>query len=145
MEIERRSGGGDGVLPVTRPQDVPDEQHAEALRHHFRHEGGGRQVAGEILEGQRVERHGNHRGDQDALGQRAAQEGIDAPVRRLRQDEGGDRGRGDGGVWGPFFGVLSFALLFVVMTMLGVGDPGKLIFQGLIILFAAIFYGLRRR
>jgi ribose transport system permease protein len=53
-------------------------------------------------------------------------------------------GRGDGGVWGPFFGVLSFALLFVVMTMLGVGDPGKLIFQGLIILFAAIFYGMRR-
>jgi ribose transport system permease protein len=39
---------------------------------------------------------------------------------------------------------LSFALLFVVMTMLGVGDPGKLIFQGLIILFAAIFYGMRR-
>ncbi|MCW1920523.1 ABC transporter permease [Rhodobacter sp. KR11] len=52
-------------------------------------------------------------------------------------------GRGEGGVWGPFFGVLSFALLFVVMTMLGVGEPGKLIFQGLIILSAAILYGLR--
>lgn len=52
-------------------------------------------------------------------------------------------GRGEGGVWGPFFGVLSFALLFVVMTMLGIGEPGKLIFQGLIILSAAILYGLR--
>jgi ribose transport system permease protein len=51
-------------------------------------------------------------------------------------------GRGDGGVWGPFFGVLSFALLFVVMTTLGIGEPGKLIAQGLIILLAAIFYGV---
>lgn len=52
-------------------------------------------------------------------------------------------GRGDGGTWGPFFGVLCFALLFVVMTTFGVGEPGKLIAQGLIILLAAIFYGLR--
>lgn len=52
-------------------------------------------------------------------------------------------GRGDGGVWGPFFGVLSFALLFIVMTTLGIDEPGKLIIQGLIILLAAIFYGLR--
>ncbi|MFB2549956.1 ABC transporter permease [Ensifer soli] len=51
-------------------------------------------------------------------------------------------GRGEGGVWGPFFGVLCFAFLFVVMTMFGVGDAGKLVAQGLIILFAAIFYGL---
>jgi ribose transport system permease protein len=29
------------------------------------------------------------------------------------------------------------------MTMFGVGDAGKLVAQGLIILFAAIFYGLR--
>lgn len=54
-------------------------------------------------------------------------------------------GRGEGGVWGPFFGVLSFALLFVVMTVFGIEDAGKLIAQGLIILMAAIFYGLRRR
>lgn len=54
-------------------------------------------------------------------------------------------GRGEGGVWGPFFGVLSFALLFVVMTTFGVGDPGKLIAQGLIILLAAIFYGVRSK
>lgn len=52
-------------------------------------------------------------------------------------------GRGEGGVWGPFFGVLSFALLFVVMTSFGVQEPGKLVAQGLIILLAAIFYGLR--
>ena len=52
-------------------------------------------------------------------------------------------GRGEGGVWGPFFGVLSFALLFVVMTVFGIGDPGKLIAQGLIILMAAILYGWR--
>ncbi|RWI50080.1 MAG: ABC transporter permease [Mesorhizobium sp.] len=54
-------------------------------------------------------------------------------------------GRGEGGVWGPFFGVLSFALLFVVMTTFAVDEPGKLIAQGLIILLAAIFYGIRQR
>jgi ribose transport system permease protein len=52
-------------------------------------------------------------------------------------------GKGEGGVWGPFFGVLCFAFLFVVMTMFGIGDPGKLVAQGIIILFAAIFYGWR--
>lgn len=51
-------------------------------------------------------------------------------------------GRG-AGVWGPFVGVLSFALLFVVLTTLGVQEPGKLAVQGLIILLAAIFYGVR--
>ena len=54
-------------------------------------------------------------------------------------------GRGDGGVWGPFFGVLCFALLFVVMTSFGVPEPGKQIARGLIILLAAIFYGLNTR
>jgi ribose transport system permease protein len=52
-------------------------------------------------------------------------------------------GRGEGGVWGPFFGVMFFALLFVVMTTFGIDEPGKLITQGTIILLAAIFYGLR--
>jgi len=51
-------------------------------------------------------------------------------------------GRGDGGVWGPFFGVLCFALLFVVMTSFGVPEPGKQIARGPIILLAAVFYGL---
>jgi len=54
-------------------------------------------------------------------------------------------GRGEGGVWGPFFGVLSFSMLFVVMTVFGVGDPGRLIAQGLIILMAAILYGWRSK
>jgi ribose transport system permease protein len=36
-------------------------------------------------------------------------------------------------------------LLFVVMTVFGVGDPGKLIAQGLIILMAAILYGWRSK
>ncbi|MEP2530794.1 ABC transporter permease [Shimia sp.] len=54
-------------------------------------------------------------------------------------------GRGDGGVWGPFFGVLCFALLFVVMTSFGVPEPGKQIARGLIILLAAIFYGLHAK
>lgn len=54
-------------------------------------------------------------------------------------------GRGDGGVWGPFFGVMCFAFLFVVMTSFGVPEPGKQIARGLIILLAAIFYGLNRR
>jgi len=51
-------------------------------------------------------------------------------------------GRGDGGVWGPFFGVLCFAFLFVVLTSFGVQEPGKLIVRGLIILLAAMLYGL---
>jgi ribose transport system permease protein len=46
-------------------------------------------------------------------------------------------------VLGPFFGVLCFALLFVLMTSLGVSEPGKLVAQGLIILLAAIVYGAR--
>ncbi|WP_340243512.1 ABC transporter permease [Roseobacter sp. HKCCA2468] len=54
-------------------------------------------------------------------------------------------GRGDGGVWGPFFGVMCFALLFVVMTSFGVPEPGKQIARGLIILLAAVFYGLNTR
>lgn len=54
-------------------------------------------------------------------------------------------GRVAGGVWGPFFGVLSFAFLFVVMTSFGISDAGKLIAQGFIILLAAIFYGLKAR
>ena len=54
-------------------------------------------------------------------------------------------GRGEGGVWGPFFGVLSFALLFVVMTVFGIDDAGKLIAQGVIILMAAILYGWRAK
>ncbi|RVA84220.1 ABC transporter permease, partial [Mesorhizobium sp. M7A.F.Ca.CA.001.08.2.1] len=37
------------------------------------------------------------------------------------------------------------ALLFVVMTVLGIDEPGKLIAQGVIILGAAIFYGVRVR
>jgi ribose transport system permease protein len=52
-------------------------------------------------------------------------------------------GRGEGGVWGPFFGVLCFAFLFVVLTMFGIDEAGKLVVQGLIILLAAILYGLR--
>lgn len=52
-------------------------------------------------------------------------------------------GRGEGGVWGPTFGVLSFALLFVVMTVFGIPEPGKQIAQGIIILLAAILYGVR--
>lgn len=54
-------------------------------------------------------------------------------------------GRGEGGVWGPFFGVMCFALLFVVMTSFGVPEPGKQIARGLIILLAAIFYGMHAR
>lgn len=48
-------------------------------------------------------------------------------------------------VWGPFVGVLCFTLLFAVMTTMGVQEPGKLIVQGLIILLAAIFYGIRSK
>ena len=53
-------------------------------------------------------------------------------------------GRGTGGVWGPFFGVGCFALLFTLMTTLGIDAPVKLIIQGAIIGLAAVVYGLRR-
>ena len=53
-------------------------------------------------------------------------------------------GKGEGGVWGPFFGVLSFSLLFVVMTTFNIAESGKLIVQGAIILLAAVYYGVRR-
>ena len=36
-----------------------------------------------------------------------------------------------------------FAFLFVVLTMFGIDESGKLVAQGLIILLAAIFFGLR--
>jgi ribose transport system permease protein len=52
-------------------------------------------------------------------------------------------GKGSGGTLGPFFGVLCFALLFVLMTVLGIPEHGKLIAQGLIILMAATVYGMR--
>jgi len=54
-------------------------------------------------------------------------------------------GRGSGGVWGPVFGVAAFALLFALLMIYGVQQPGKLIIQGGIIALAAIIYGLKRR
>ncbi len=71
--------------------------------------------------------------------------GLDLPILAVAATilGGGVFGRGEGGVWGPFFGVLSFALLFVVLTVFGVEEPGKLIIQGVIILAAAVFYGAR--
>jgi ribose transport system permease protein len=73
--------------------------------------------------------------------------GLDLPILSVAATilGGVTFGRGDGGVWGPFFGVLSFALLFVVMTTFGIEEPGKLVMQGLIILLAAIFYGLKQK
>jgi ribose transport system permease protein len=73
--------------------------------------------------------------------------GLDLPILSVAATilGGVTFGRGDGGVWGPFFGVLTFALLFVVMTTFGIEEPGKLVMQGLIILLAAIFYGLKEK
>lgn len=75
----------------------------------------------------------------------SARVGLDLPILAVAATILGGVvfGKGEGGVWGPFFGVLSFALLFVVMTTFDIGEPGKLIAQGLIILMAAIFYGVR--
>jgi len=75
----------------------------------------------------------------------SARVGLDLPILAVAATILGGVvfGKGEGGVWGPFFGVLSFALLFVVMTTFDIGEPGKLIAQGLIILMAAIFYGIR--
>lgn len=54
-------------------------------------------------------------------------------------------GKGRGGAWGPFFGVLSYALLFVVLRNFEVPDPGRLLARGLIILSAVVVFGLRSR
>ncbi|WP_112322887.1 ABC transporter permease [Oceanibium sediminis] len=77
----------------------------------------------------------------------SVREGLDLPILSVAATILGGVvfGRGQGGVWGPFFGVLSFALLFVSMTILGVSEPGRLIAQGLIIFAAAVIYGLRTR
>jgi ribose transport system permease protein len=71
--------------------------------------------------------------------------GLDLPILSVAATilGGGAFGGGRGGVWAAFFGALCFAILFVLMTSFGVGESGKLIAQGLIILVAAIFYGLR--
>jgi ribose transport system permease protein len=71
--------------------------------------------------------------------------GLDLPILAVAATilGGVTFGRGDGGVWGPIFGVLSFALLFVVMTVFGIPEPGKQIAQGVIILLAAVLYGVR--
>lgn len=71
--------------------------------------------------------------------------GLDLPILSVAATilGGGAFGGGQGGVWAAFFGVLCFSILFVLMTSFGVGESGKLITQGLIILVAAIFYGLR--
>ena len=52
-------------------------------------------------------------------------------------------GKGEGGVRGPFFGVLSFALLFVVLRNFEVPEAGRWVARGLIILLAAGIYGIR--
>ncbi len=54
-------------------------------------------------------------------------------------------GKGEGGVWGPYFGVASFALLFVVLRNFDIPEPGRLVARGVIILLAAVIYGLRTR
>lgn len=54
-------------------------------------------------------------------------------------------GSGRGGVAGPFVGVVAFALLFALMTVFGIQEPGKLIVQGTVIAVAAIIYGMRTR
>ena len=54
-------------------------------------------------------------------------------------------GKGKGGAWGPFFGVLAYALLFVVLRNFDVPDPGRLLARGLIILTAVIIFGVRAR
>jgi ribose transport system permease protein len=54
---------------------------------------------------------------------------------------GGDRG----GVAGPFIAVIAFNVLFAMMTIFGVQEPGKLIVQGVIIALAAMVYGSRVR
>ena len=54
-------------------------------------------------------------------------------------------GKGRGGAWGPFFGVLAYGLLFVVLRNFDVPDPGRLLARGLIILSAVVVFGIRSR
>lgn len=54
---------------------------------------------------------------------------------------------GKGGVWGGFLGAFLLMLLFALLTMVHVGQAGKLVIQGVII-FAVVFgqrYGLGRK
>ncbi|WP_063807719.1 ABC transporter permease [Burkholderia cepacia] len=54
-------------------------------------------------------------------------------------------GSGRGSVAGPMAAVAAFALLFPMLTVMGVEEPGKLIVQGLAIAIAAIVYGVKNR
>jgi ribose transport system permease protein len=54
-------------------------------------------------------------------------------------------GSGRGGVMGPCVGVLSFGLLFPVLTIFGIQEPVKLLIQGVVIASAAAIYGLKTR
>ena len=54
---------------------------------------------------------------------------------------------GKGGVWGGFLGAFLLMLLFALLTMVHVGQAGKLVIQGVII-FAVVFgqrYGMGRK
>lgn len=55
------------------------------------------------------------------------------------------RGRGRGSVAGPMAAVAAFSLLFPMLTVMGVEEPGKLIVQGVAIAIAAIVYGVKNR
>lgn len=52
---------------------------------------------------------------------------------------------GRGGILGPVFGAFFIMLLFAILTMLSIGEAGKLIAQGLIIFFVVAGQGLFKK
>jgi len=53
-------------------------------------------------------------------------------------------GAGKGGVWGPAAAAFMLTFLFNFLTSFGLGEPGKLMLQGLIVIVAAIAYSKRQ-
>ena len=49
---------------------------------------------------------------------------------------------GKGGVWGGFMGAFFMMLLFALLTMINVGQAGKLVIQGIIIFGVAASQGV---
>ncbi|WP_022721792.1 ABC transporter permease [Rhodopseudomonas sp. B29] len=53
-------------------------------------------------------------------------------------------GAGKGGMWGPAAAAFMLTFLFNFLTSFGLGEPGKLMLQGLIVIVAAIAYSKRQ-
>ena len=79
------------------------------------------------------------------IGMGSYTEGGDIPMRAIAATILGavGFGIGTGGVIGPFLGVWTLSLLFNMIVNLRIGEPGRLVLQGLVIFVAAVILSMR--